>query len=112
MTKKEMFTAIMNRVADDAEMVEFLEKQIEMLEKRASAKKPTKKQLENEQFKAEILDALTAFDAPMTVSEIRENVPSIAQLTTQRISAMLSALVKDEKVVRTYIKKVAYFARA
>lgn len=112
MTKREMFAAIMNRVADDAEMTAFLQKEIELLEKRASNKKPTAKQKENEVFKAEILDMLQREDVPMTVSDIRENVPSIAQLTTQRISAMLTALVKDEKVVRSYIKKVAYFSRA
>lgn len=112
MTKREMFAAIMNRVADDAEMTAFLQKEIDLLEKRASNKKPTAKQKENEVFKAEILDMLQREDTPMTVSEIRENVPSVAQLTTQRISAMLTALVKDEKVVRTYIKKVAYFSRA
>lgn len=112
MTKREMFAAIMNRVSDDAEMTAFLQKEIELLEKRASNKKPTAKQKENEVFKTEILNMLQREDMPMTVSEIKENVPSVAQLTTQRISAMLSALVKDEKVVRSYVKKVAYFSRA
>ena len=56
MTKKEMFAEIRNIVADNEEMVAFIDHEIELLERKSnSPKKPTKIQIENDGFKAEIV---------------------------------------------------------
>ena len=111
MTKKEMFAEIKKVVADNQEMVDFIDNEIALLEKRSSAsRKPTKNQLENVQFKADIVDMLMVADAPMSIKEIVATVPSLEGLTNQRISRLLSDLRKDGKVSRTYIKKVAHFS--
>ncbi len=111
MTKKEMFAEIRNYVVENAEMVEFIDHEIELLERKGSAtRKPTKTQLENETFKADIVATLTTLNAPVTIKELCERCPSIADLTNQRVTHLLTDLRKDGQVARTYVKKVAYFA--
>ncbi len=110
MTKKEMFTAIREAVADNTEMVAFIDHEIELLNRKSSGtRKPTKVQLENDAFKADILDALARVDAPVTIKGLCAECASIATLTNQRITHLLTDLRKDGKVARSYVKKVAYF---
>ena len=111
MTKREMFTAIRNAVISNKEMVAFIDHEIELLDKKSgSPRKPTKTQVENDGFKADILAALAEVDAPVTIKELCEACGAIADLSNQRITHMLTDLRKDGKVARTYVKKVAYFA--
>ena len=113
MTKKEMFVEIRNVVADNAEMVAFIDHEIELLDRKSSApKKPTKVQLENEAFKAEIVSHLVEADTPKTIKELQAEMPSISGLTNQRITHMLTDLVKAETLVKNYIKKVPYYSVA
>lgn len=111
MTKKEMFTEIRNIVSDNAEMVAFIDHEIELLNRKSgSPRKPTKTQVENDGFKADILAALANTDAPVTIKELCGICGSIAGLSNQRITHMLTDLRKAGKVARTYVKKVPYFA--
>ena len=111
MTKKEMFTEIRKVVADNDEMVAFIDHEIELLNRKSgSPRKPTKNQLENEGFKADILTALAEADKAVNIKELCVICPSISGLTNQRITHMLTDLRKDGKVARSYVKKVAYFA--
>ena len=111
MTKKEMFAEIRKVVADNAEMVAFIDHEIELLNRKSgSPRKPTKTQIENNGFKAEIVAYLTEVDTPKTIRELQAEIPSISGLMNQRITHLLTDLRKDGKVARTYVKKVAYFA--
>ncbi len=117
MTKREMFNAILSveAVAANEEMVNFINHEIELLDKKkASSKKPTKTQLENEGFKAEIVAFLTETDGMRNIKEIQAEIdnPKIAAMSNQRITHLLTALRKEEKVIREYIKKVPYFSIA
>ena len=110
MTKKEMFAEIRNIFADNAEMVAFIDHEIELLNHKSEIpRKPTKTQIENDGFKADILAALAEVDAPVTIKELCGVCDSISGLSNQRITHLLTDLRKDGKVARTYIKKVAYF---
>lgn len=112
-TKREMYTAIRAIVADNEEMVAFIDHEIELLNRKsASPKKPTKTQVENEGYKADIVAYLTSADAPKTIKEMQTDIPSIAGLTNQRITHMLTDLVKSETVRKDYVKKVPYFSIA
>lgn len=112
-TKREMFTAIRAIVADNEEMVAFIDHEIELLNRKsASPKKPTKTQIENEGYKADIVAYLTSADAPKTIKEMQTDISSIAGLTNQRITHMLTDLVKSETVRKDYVKKVPYFSIA
>ena len=95
MTKREMFAEIRKVVIDNAEMVAFIDH--------------AKTQLENAQFKADILAALAEVGKPVTIKELCEVCPTVAGLTNQRITHMLTDLRKGGEVTREYIKRVAYF---
>lgn len=113
MTKKEMFAEIRNIVADNEEMVAFIDHEIELLERKSnSPKKPTKTQIENDSFKAEIVAYLTEVDAPKTIKELQAEIPSISGLTNQRITHMLTDLVKAETLTKEYVKKTPYYSVA
>ena len=113
MTKREMFNEILAVVADNAEMVEFINHEIELLNRKSSAvHKPTKNQLENEGFKADIVDYLKDADAPKTIKELQTAIPSLADLTNQRITHLLTDLVKAETLTKNYVKKTPYYSVA
>ena len=111
MTKREMFAEIRNAVIDNTEMVAFIDHEIELLDnKRSVSKKPTKTQIENEGFKATLMEYFTRVDAPKTIKEIQAEVQEMAGLTNQRITHLLSDLVKTGVVTKEYVKKVPYFS--
>ena len=113
MTKREMFAEIRNIVADNAEMVAFIDHEIALLDRKSSSpKKPTKTQIENDGFKAEIVAYLTTVDTPKTIKELQAEIPSISGLTNQRITHMLTDLVKAETLTKEYVKKTPYYSVA
>jgi hypothetical protein len=113
MTKREMFNAILTVVADNAEMVEFINHEIELLDRKAnSLRKPTKNQIENDGFKAEIVAYLATADAPKAIKELQAEIPSLAGLTNQRITHMLTDLVKGGTLAKEYVKKTPYYSVA
>lgn len=113
MTKKEMFAEIRNIVAGNEEMVAFIDHEIELLERKSnSPKKPTKTQIENDGFKAEIIAYLTEVGTPKTIKELQAEIPSISGLTNQRITHMLTDLVKAETLTKEYVKKTPYYSIA
>lgn len=113
MTKREMFAEIRNAVIDNAEMVAFIDHEIELLNRKsASPKKPTKTQMENDTFKAVIVDYLADVDAPKTIKELQAEIAELDGLTNQRITHMLTDLVKVGKLTKEYVKKTPYYSIA
>jgi len=110
MTKREMFMAIREVVADNTDMVTFIDHELELLDKKRSAtRKPTKTQIENLTFKELIYDALVEAGEAITMKDIFDAVPDIEGLSTQRVTHILTALIKEGKVEREIIKKVRYY---
>lgn len=113
MTKREMYNAILAVVADNDEMVAFINHEIELLDRKAnSIRKPTATQIENDGFKAEIVAFLATADAPKTIKELQAEIPSISGLTNQRITHMLTDLVKGGTLAKEYVKKTPYYSVA
>lgn len=118
MTKKEMFAVIAEtinavEVENKAEMLNFIEHEIELLEKKSSKSGQTKTQKENELLKAELLTALGEMDKPVTISEFCERTSHpVGKLSNQKLSALLNQMVKAETVIKTVEKKKSYFAVA
>lgn len=111
MTKRDYFNAIRAIVIDNQELVNFIDHEIELLNRKSSTKrKPTERQTENEGLKNLIIETLMKEDTLMSIPDLQEAIPELADLKTQRVSALLIALRKEKKVKRTYIKKVAYFS--
>lgn len=108
-TKREYFTELKGIVANNSELVAFIDHEIELLNKKNTApKNPTAKQLENESVKDIILDNIG--EKSMTVSEIQKEILG-DKFSNQRVSAIVKQLVEDNSLVRTVVKRKAYFTK-
>ena len=115
-TKRDNFNALLAipAVAEDAALVEFINHEIELLDKKNTAeRKPTPKQVENAGFKADIL-AWMKPDTLYAVSDIVKGVPSIvaAGISSSRVTAMLTQLKNDGVIVRTEDKRKGFYSLA
>ena len=99
MTKREMFETIATINADNTEIVEFCNHEIELLANRKSGSKGmTKTQKENEGVKAVVADVLREAGSPLTVTEILTD-ERLRGYTNQKISALLRQMSGVEKII-------------
>lgn len=113
-TKREYYGEIlaMAEVQARQDLVDFINHEIELLNKKASAKRPTKVQIENENIKGIILETLENLDKAVSISEMQDANEELANLSNQKISALLSQLVKSGKVARVEDKRKTLFKLA
>ena len=110
MTKRDYFTAILEKYPLTTDEKAFVEHELELLAKKNSAeKKPTAQQTANEAIKTAILDGMTS-GRFYTVTEIQKEIPECAELSNQRVSALLRQMKDDGIVTRTEDKRKAYFS--
>lgn len=111
MTKRDYFNAILSKYPlTDAEKA-FVEHELELLEKKnSSEKKPTAQQIANDGIKAAIVAGMSP-NRLYTVTEIQKEIPECAELSNQRVSALLRQMIGTE-IVRTEDKRKAYFSLA
>jgi hypothetical protein len=97
-------------VAENAMLVEFIDHEMELLAKKNSAeKKPTAQQVANKGVAEAIVEALANEPSRLfTITEIIKEVPACADLTNQRVSAIVRQLI-DVSVERVEDKRKAYF---
>ena len=111
MTKREMFAAIREVVIDNAEMVAFIDHEVELLVKKSSAeRKPTKVQLENAHFKELILAYLTEVEVGRCIKDLQSEISEISGLSNQRVTHLMTALVNENKVTKEYVKKTPFYS--
>ena len=88
-----------------------IEKMKAQFEKKNSAeKKPTATQVANEGIKGVILETLGA--KSMTITEMQKANSELAELSNQKISALLKQMSESGSVKREEIKRKAYFSKA
>lgn len=111
MTKRDYFTAILSKYPLTEAEKAFVEHELELLAKKnSSEKKPTAQQVVNEGIKAAIVAGMTS-NRLYTITEIQKEIPECAELSNQRISALIRQMVGNE-IVRTEDKRKAYFSLA
>ena len=113
-TKRDRFTALLNiaEVKADQGMVDFINHELELLDRKNSAdKKPTAQQVANDGIKSAIAEGMTP-NRLYTVTELQKEIADCAELSNQRVSALLRQMVIDGVVVRTEDKRKAYFSLA
>lgn len=111
LTKAQKFAMLraIPAVADNAMLVEFIDHEVELLTKKNSAdKKPTAQQVANAGIATAIIEGMEP-NRLYTVTEVIKSIPECADLTNQRVSALLRQLVEAGKVKRTEDKRKAYF---
>ena len=106
----------MKEVQANVELVEKLTKMKEQFEKKnkssvgADGKKVlTAEQKKNEILKETILEILTRYEEPKQVKDLISENEELANYTGQKISALMTQLVKAEKVVKVIDKKASKF---
>ena len=95
-------------------LIEFVDGRIAQLDKKNSAeRKPTAKQVENESFKADILDWMEPSTLYLS-ADIHKGVPSIvaAGISANRVTAMLTQLVNSGAVIRETDKRKSVYRLA
>ena len=79
--------------------------------KNSADRKPTATQKANEGYKTAILNGMEAGKA-YTITELTKAIPEIAELTNQRVSAIVRQMVEAGTVLRSEVKRKAYFTKA
>lgn len=103
MTKKEMYTAIMNLENVTDEIKAFCEHEIELLGKKKSNGN-SKKKAETAQRAELVYNALAEMDSPVTVGELIKLTSNeeVASYNSQRVTALIRSL--GDKVKKVTVK--------
>ena len=111
LTKRDHFNTLLNieEVKSNETLVNFINHELELLEKKnSSEKKPTAVQTANEGIKTAIIEGMDE-NTLYTITDLIKNIPALADLTNQRVSALIRQLITDGKVERIEEKRKAYF---
>ena len=107
-TKREFFGEIKEIVKGNAELVAFIDHELELLDKKTNAKS-TKVNTEQVELMAKIVDALNEIGRSVTISEVQKENAEMAEYSNQKLSAMLKKLVDNKQVTKMIDKKRSYF---
>ena len=114
LTKAQKFAMIANiaEVKNNPILAEFIAHEVELLTKKNSAeKKPTAQQVANDGIKSAILEGMEE-NHLYTITELQKSISECAELSNQRVSALVRQMVAEGAVVRTEDKRKAYFSKA
>lgn len=112
MTKADFFKQILANYNLTEDEQNFINHELELLAKKNSAgKKPTAVQVANDGIKTDILEGMVE-GTLYTITDLIKTIPALADLTNQRVSALVRQLIADGKVERIEEKRKAYFRLA
>ena len=116
-TKKERFEMIKEIVLNaglenEAEMVEFLDNEINLLNKKKASGAKTATQKENEVLVEKLYAVLAEIGRPVTVSELQKENEDFGAMSNQKVSALMKKLKDAGRVNKVDDKKKAYFSIA
>lgn len=117
MTKKDWF-AMVREVVSNAEMTEvekkgalaFIDREVELLNKKSSNSRDTKKQQENKAIAEVVVAELKKLGKPMAISEMIKASEVLGAYSTQKLTPILKALKDEQRVVMTTEKKRNYYS--
>jgi len=112
MTKREMFTLIATVNADNTEIVDFCNHEIELIDKRSNTKSPTKNQKENEVLMDTIEGILWGLEEPTSITNLIVSNVTLSSFSNQKISAMLRKMVDAGRAIKVIEGKKTLFFHA
>ena len=112
LTKKEVFSKMLEveAIVSNEMFVDFINHELELLNRKSSKSTQTKTQIENENIKNTIVESLKKVAKAVTISELQELDSEMANYSNQKLSALLKKLVAEKRVVKTIDKKKSYFS--
>jgi hypothetical protein len=124
-TKKDYFNMVAKIVeasdtANKADILAFINHELELLQKKSNKSGNTKTQVANEKIYVTIKEVLADLNKAVTISELMVDTrlqtyvegDETKTMTNQKLSALVAKLVKTGEVVRTEDKKKAFFSLA
>lgn len=116
-TKRDSFISIIEvlKGAERTDLVEVMEHEIELLDKKKASGKMTKTQIANEDIKALIVEELARLAKPVSITELISESAEVAEKcgnSNQKVSALMTQLKNAGAVVRTTEGKKALFSVA
>jgi HSP90 family molecular chaperone len=116
-TKKERFEMIKEIVLNagldnEVEMIEFLDNEINLLNKKRASGAKTATQKENEVLVEKLYAVLAEIGRPVTVSELQAESEEFGAMSNQKVSALMKKLKDAGRVNKVDDKKKAYFSIA
>lgn len=116
MTKREFLNAVIATIEGNdteinvMEMLDYANTELRKLDERnlARTSKPTATQKANEVLKEAIVAGM-AHNRIYTIAEIVKEIPECAELSNQKVAAMLNQLKADEKVEKITDKRKVYW---
>jgi hypothetical protein len=120
-TNKELFAMVLSVITnadinetDRTELTNFINSRIEQIEKKASTitKAEKEKQALNEAIAQEIINGLVTLDKPMKISELIQNYEPLAKYSTQKLTPIITAMVKNGKLEKSVIKRENFYSVA
>ena len=121
MTKRDYFNGFLAKYPLTDEEVKFVEHELELLDRKSAGggeKKLTATQVENEGYKAIILEFMTE-DTLYTITDLIKNIPEFNGFNNQKVNGLVRQMYADVKkgqntndfpLVRTEVKGRAYFS--
>lgn len=115
-TKRERFAElkaiIMNQETINTDLVDFINHEVELLDKKRSgtSKASLKAQEERKALQVELLEAMQRVAKPMTVSQIVKE--SGLDITTSKATSMLRKMMEEGTVTNVVEKKVSLYSVA
>lgn len=108
-TKKEMWTIVLGLVADNKDLSNFVNKEIETLSKKKESKKVAEKKAANDILQCVIVKFFEQDNTPRTVTELIRLIPALNDLTNQKVSAQIKQLVDLEILNKHIDKRISKF---
>ena len=113
-TKREHFAELRTLAAGNAELIAFIDHEVELLNKKNSAeRKPTINQMDNAKIKKIIADNIG--DKSYTITEMIKAIlggTEWADITCSRLTAVCTQMVESGMLVREVVKRKAYYRKA
>lgn len=121
-TRKEMFTAVSDFLAEhdaDVALIDFVNHQIELLDNKKESKKQSKEQEENATYSNAIYEQM-AFERKYSAAELMKELPAVGdwnanhetELSVQKLASLLKPLVDGGKVIKTTEKRRVFYTKA
>ena len=112
MTKRDYFNQLKEKYPLTQDEIKFVDNELKLLDKKNSGeRKPTAQQKANETLKEAILKNIKS-NVQYTITAIIKTVPECAELTNQKVSAVVRQMVEKGSLIRTEEKGKAYFTKS
>lgn len=118
-TKREYFEMLAEVVAKAELSVEkaeelqaFIDREVELLNKKSSGSKETKTQKENKALAEVVIAELGKMSKPMAISELIKASEVLGAYSTQKLTPIMKTLEKEGRVIVTVEKKRNFYTVA